>query len=59
VEPAAGLAAYLVRRSFHTGHLHEWPMWLRVLGARASGAVPGWVIARALDRVLRLEPPQA
>jgi hypothetical protein len=32
-------------------------MWLRILAARASGAVPPAMLVRALDRVLAWAPP--
>jgi hypothetical protein len=52
-ERAAGVA----RRSARAGRLYQSPMWLRILAARASGAVPPAMLVRALDRVLAWAPP--
>ena len=50
--------AGVARRSARAGRLYQSPMWLRVLAARASGAVPPGMLVRALDPVLNWTPPQ-
>jgi 2-polyprenyl-6-methoxyphenol hydroxylase-like FAD-dependent oxidoreductase len=53
----AGRAAGVARRSARAGRLYQSPMWLRILAARASGAVPPAMLVRALDPVLAWTPP--